>query len=238
MKMRAVLARYRAEHSAYPWLTPFADPHADNRVLRGSHTGNNDAVILTDKRKNFIVWGVRPNDLVRNVTDGSVAVVKVVNKKTLEVVGHGTGMENDFDKRDVYFIELRGLAHTLSGTAATGSRDFILEDTSRNFKELGVVPGDVIENLSDGSSGTISTVSRTELTLGRLSGGIENDFDFGELYRLRTNTGVAASGSLGFTLIDPRADFIARGIANGDMVEKPERRFSWPRERRCPIRRC
>ena len=218
-EMRAVLARYRAEHSAYPWLTPFADPHADNRVLRGSHTGNNDAVILTDKRKDFIVWGVRPNDLVRNVTDGSVAVVKVVNKKTLEVVGHGTGMENDFDKRDVYFIELRGLAHTLSGTAATGSRDFILEDTSRNFKELGVVPGDVIENLSDGSSGTISTVSRTELTLGRLSGGIENDFDFGELYRLRTNTGVAAPGSLGFTLIDPRADFIARGIANGDMVE-------------------
>ncbi len=218
-EMRAVLARYRAEHSAYPWLTPFADPHADNRVLRGAHTGDDEASILSDTRKDFNVWGVRPNDLVRNVTDGSVAVVKVVNKKTLEVVGHGTGRENDFDKGDVYFIELRGLAHTLSGMATTGSRDFILKDTSRNFKKFGIVPGDVIENLSDGSSGTISAVSRTELTLGRLSGGLENDFDLGDLYRLRANTGVAGPGSLGLTLIDPRVDFIARGIVNGDVVE-------------------
>ena len=217
-EMRAVLARYRAEHAAYPRLTPFADPHADNRVLRGSHSGNNDAAILTDKRKDFNVWGVSPNDLVRNVTDGSVAVVKVVNKKTLELIGHAAGMENDFDKGDVYFIELRGLAHTLSGTATAGSRDFILKDTSRNFKELGIVPGDVIENLSDGSSGTVSAVSRTELTLGRLSGGLENDFDFDELYRVRANTGVAAPGSLGLTLIDTRADFIGGGIVNGDML--------------------
>ena len=218
-EMRAVLARYRAEHSAYPWLTPFADPHADNRVLRGSHTGNNDAAILTDKRKDFNEWGVGPNDLVRNVTDGSIAVVKAVTKKTLEVGGHGTGMENDFDKGDVYFIELRGLAHTLSGTATAGSRDFILNDSGRDFKELGIVPGDVIENLSDGSSGTISAVRRTAITADRLTGGLENDFDFGELYRLRTNTGIAAAGSLGLTLVDPRVDFIARGIVNGDMVE-------------------
>ena len=218
-EMRAVLARYRAEHSAYPWLTPFADPHADNRVLRGSHTGNNDATLLTDRRKDFNVWGVSPNDLVRNVTDGSIAVVKEVNQKTLEVVGHGAGMENDFDKGDMYFIERRGLAHTLSGTATAGSRDFTLNDSNRDFKELGIVPGDVIENLSDGSSGTISAVHKTAITVRRLTGGIENDFDFGELYRLRANTGVAAPGSLGLTLVDPRVDFIARGIVNGDVVE-------------------
>ena len=218
-EMRAVLARYRAEHSAYPWLTPFADPHADNRVLRGSHTGNNNAAILTDKRKDFNEWGVGPNDLVRNVMDGSVAVVKAVTKKTLEVAGHGTGMENDFDKGDVYFIERRGLAHTVQGTATAGSRDFILNDSSRNFKQLDVVPGDVVENLSDGSSGTISSVHKTVITVRGLSGGLENDFDVGELYRLRTNTGIAAPGSLGLTLVDQRTDFIARGIAGGDIVE-------------------
>ena len=218
-EMRAVLARYRAEHSAYPWLTPFADPHADNRILRGSHTGNNNAAILTDKRKDFNEWGVGPNDLVRNVSDGSFAAVKSVTKKTLEVVGHGTGMENDFDKGDVYFIERRGLAQAVQGTATAGSGDFILNDSSRNFKQLGVVPGDVIENLSDGSSGTVSTVHKAAITVRRLSGGLENDFDFGEHYRLRTNTGVAAPGSLGLTLVDRHTDFIARGIASGDIVE-------------------
>ena len=75
-EIRAILARYRAEHSAYPWLAPFADPHADNRVLRGTHTGNNNAAALTDSRKDFIAWGVSPYDIVRNVTDGSTAVVK------------------------------------------------------------------------------------------------------------------------------------------------------------------
>ena len=76
-----------------------------------------------------------------------------------------------------------------------------------------------MKNLSDGSSGTISAVHKAVITVRRLTGGIENDFDFGELYRLRANTGVAAPGSLGLTLVDPRVDFIARGIVNGDVVE-------------------
>ena len=84
---------------------------------------------------------------------------------------------------------------------------------------MGVVPGDVVDNLDDGSSGTVAVVERTSLTLGRLSGGMENDIDFGEIYRLRSNTGTAGPGSAGLTLADPAADFIALGIAGGDLVE-------------------
>ena len=218
-EVRAVLARYRADHSAYPRPAPFADPHADNRVLRGSHTGNNDAGMLTDRRRDFLDWGVGAHDLVRNVMDGSSAVVQRVSRNTLELHDLATGEENDFDRRDIYYVELRGLAGRPTGTAGAGSSGLVLKDAGRDFRELGVVPGDVVENLGDGSSGTVAAVERTALMLGRLSGGMENDIDFGEDYRLRSNTGTAGPGSAGLTLADPAADFIALGIAGGDLVE-------------------
>ena len=218
-EVRAVLARYRADHSAYPRPAPFADPHADNRVLRGSHTGNNNAGALTDRRRDFLDWGVGVNDLVRNVTDGSIAVVKTVRKNMLELDGLAAGEENDFDRGDIYFVELRGLVRTLSGTAGAGSSGLALKDAGQDFRELGIIPGDVVENLSDGSRGTVMAVERTALTLGVLSGGMDNDMDSGEDYRLRSNTGTAGPGSANLTLADPTADFIARGIAGGDLVE-------------------
>ena len=217
-ELRAALARYRTEHSAYPWLAPFADPHADNRVLRGTHTGNDNAAALTDSREDFIAREVSPYDIVRNVTDGSTAIVKTVNKKILGVTGPATGTENDFDKGDIYFIERRALAHTMSGSAAAGSRGFTLKDTGKDFGKLGVIPGDLVDNLGDGSSGAITAVTATALTAGNLTGGLQNDFDFGERYRLRSNTGVAGPGSLGRRLVDPHADFVAGGIARGDLL--------------------
>ena len=218
-EVRALLARYRAVHSAYPRPAPFADPQADQRVLRGSHTGNNNAGVLKDTRRDFIDWGVGPLDLARNVTDGSVAFVETVSRNALEMRSPETGEENDFDRRDIYFIELRGLAAHLTGTAGAGSSGLVLKDKGRDFRELGVVPGDVVENLSDGSSGTVAAVARTALTLRSLNGGMENDIDFGEDYRLRSNTGSAGPGSAGLTLADPANDFIARGIVRGDLVE-------------------
>lgn len=218
-EVRAVLARYRADHSAYPRPAPFADPHADNRVLRGFHTRSNNADMLTDTRRDFLDWGVGALDLVRNVSDGSSAAVQTVSRNRLELHGIETGEENDFDRGEIYYVELRGLAAHLAGTAGAGSSGLVLKDTGRDFREMGVVPGDVVDNLSDGSSGTVAAVERTALTLGRLSGGMENDIDFGEDYRLRSNTGTAGPGSAGLTLADPTTDFIALGIAGGDLVE-------------------
>ena len=143
---------------------------------------------------------------------------KTVNKKILGVAGPATGTDNDFDKGDIYFIERRALPHTLSGSAAAGSNGFTLKDTSKDFGKTGVIPGDLVENLSDGSRGAITTVTATSLTAGSLTGGLENDFDVGERYRLRSNTGVAGPGSLGRKLVDPHADFVAGGIVRGDLL--------------------
>ena len=218
-EVRATLARYRSDHAAYPRPAPFADPHADNRALRGTHSGNNNSDMLTDRRRNFFDWGVSAFDLARNVSDGSSAVVKTVMRNALEFYGIETGEENDFDRRDAYSIELRGLAAHLTGTAGAGSSGRILRDAGQDFIELGIVPGDVVDNLSDGSSGTVAAVGRTVLTLAGLNGGVENDMDSGEDYRLRSNSGTAGPGSAGLTLEDPATDFIAGGIAGGDLVE-------------------
>ena len=216
---RAILAHYRAEHSAYPALAPFADPEADHRILRGTHTGNNNSGTLTDRRRNFIEAGVSAYDRVRNVTDGSVAVVKTVNRRSLILFGQSLGVENDFDRHDVYFIEQRGLVGALQGVAGSGSSGLMLKDRTKDFRELNIVPGDIVENLSDGSRGAVRAVSRTALTLAALNGGVENDFDVGEGYRLRSNVGRAGFGSAELMLADPTSDFIARGILSGDLVE-------------------
>ena len=218
-EVRALLARYRAEHSAYPWLAPFAAPHADQRVLRGSHTGNNDADALSDRRRDFTDWQVGAGDLVRNVTDGSVARVSAVGRNTLELQGPEAGEEDDFDRKDVYFVELRGAGAHFTGTTSAGSSGLILKDAGRDFRELGLIPGALVDNLSDGSGGPVAAVGRTTLTLGSLRGGAENDIDAGETYRLRSDTGVAGPGSANLRLADPDADFLARGILSGDLVQ-------------------
>ena len=218
-EVRAVLARYRSEHGAYPRLAPYAHPHVHGRVLRGAHNGDDNADSLTDTRRDFPDWGVSSYDLVRNVTDGSVARVKTVGANTLELSDLTTGRENDFDKGDVYFIELRGPAQRITGTATAGSAGLLLKDTGQDFREQGVMPGDVVENLSDGSRAAVARVGRTTLTLERFSNGLGDGFDVGESYRLLANTGIAGAGSANLTLADPTADFITAGVAIGDLVE-------------------
>ncbi len=216
-EVRALLARYRSEHGAYPWLARFAHPHLHGRVLRGSHNGSDNAEALTDTRRDFLDWGVRAYDLLRNVTDGSLAVVKSVSKNRLELSAPSTGAENDFDRGDVYFIELRGPGRIVSGTANGGSSGPLLKDTGQDFREVGVVPGDVVENLTEGSRATVAGVDRAALRLRRPAA--DNGFAGGATYRLLVNSGNAGPGSTNLTLADPTADFISAAIGVGDLVE-------------------
>ncbi|MCY4339072.1 MAG: hypothetical protein OXD47_09780 [Gammaproteobacteria bacterium] len=218
-EVRALLARYRSAHGAYPWLAAFAHPHLDGRVLRGSHNGSDNAEALTDTRRDFLDWGVRAYDLLRNVTDGSLAVVKTVSKNRLELSAPSAGAENDFDRGDVYFIELRGPGRAVSGTATGGSSGLLLKDTGQDFREVGVAPGDVVENLTEGSRATVAGVGRTTLRLRRSAASAGNGFDSGATYRLLVNTGSAGPGSANLTLADPTADFISAGVGVGDLVE-------------------
>jgi len=203
---------------AYPWLAPFADPKAGARWMKGtvSSTGSN----LTDTSVDFIKWGVTAGDVVWNVTDGSHGVVSAVaaNSLTLSGSGLGYGSNNTFSNNDEYYVENRNLAARFRGTASSGSTGLVLRDTSRDFDELLVSTGDIIDNITDGSSGMVVSALNDRITVASLAGGSTNSFSAGDSYRIRSNAGIAGTGSAGIVLADANVDFQLMNVQIGDLV--------------------
>ncbi|MBI2994661.1 MAG: hypothetical protein HYY48_10865 [Gammaproteobacteria bacterium] len=215
------LSTENPQRGAYPWLAPFADPKSSPFVLRGTHDGSDDSTNdLDDSSRDFTQWGVAIGDTVWNLTDGSVGVVDTTPTATRLSMSGGLalGTDNDFDDGDEYVVEAKALAGAHAGTATAGSDNLALEDTARDFEEQGVSAGDVVENITDGSSGIVASVDSDTLTVSSLAGGAENDFDLNDSYRVRTNAGQATAGSSGTTLEDTDADFTVMGVQEGDLV--------------------
>lgn len=200
-------------NNAYPWLTPFADPKAIYHGIQGSHDGTSGASDLTDSSMNFVNLGIQNGDIVRNITDGSIAAVTAVSTNTLTLSSLTLGVDNDFDAGDEYEIY-----SNMSGTATGGSGDLTLEDNSRDFGDYGVVPGDIVDNLTDNSSGMVESVSSNELTVTALTGGTNNVFASGDIYQIRNDYGKTTGGNNNSDLIDANRDFITMGIKAGDLV--------------------
>ncbi len=209
----------------------------DSELRTTRYPENSDC--LEDSRRNFIAAGVAVHDIVRNTTDGSVGVVVCVGAHELIIAGLSLGQDNDFDQGDAYYIHTRKLSAILSGTATADSGGLLLADDTRasagsstgqgtagcrgagsdkGFKEI-VIPGDVVENTTDGSHGVIEFVTRDMLAVKRLGGGEENDFDPGDNYTIRSNASKATAGSAGLALEDGRANFTAMGVRSGDVIE-------------------
>jgi len=208
---------------AYPWLTPFADPKTDMRRLRGDAGPDSTGLVLDDNTQDFNEWGVAVNDVVYNITDGSIGSISNVNDSTrITVSSLLFGTLNAFADDDVYIIvpSASSLNSAFSGTASAGSSGLVLEDTVKNFKDLGVAAGDIVENLSDisgstWSSGMVESVSATQITVKAMSGGTENDFDPGENYQIRSNVGQATGGSGGQVLEDTSKNFNVMNVLAG-----------------------
>lgn len=78
------------------------------------------------------------------------------------------------------------LPTTLSNYAglATGGSATTLDDTSVDFTSYGLVAGMTVNNVTDGSTATISTIAATELTITTLSGGTNNTFSAGDSWEI------------------------------------------------------
>jgi hypothetical protein len=223
-QIRTVFKHYYATYGAYPWLAPFGDPKASFTGLRGSHHGSDNSATLDETvTVNFTDWGVQPGDTVINITDGSMGTVSAVAAHTLSVSNLAMGTDNDFDNGDEYAVITRSNLSLLTGTATagsgtTGSGKPILYDSGKNFDGTGVTTGDIVDDLTDGSSGMIESVSSTNITVKSLTGGTNNAFAAGDSYQIRSNRGVATGGSGNLTLEDTAKDFVTMGIQAGDLV--------------------
>lgn len=84
-------------------------------MVSGTHTGSNNASVLTDSAAAFVTDGVQPTaglqtgDTVSNTTDGSSGTITAVTATTVTATLSG-GSDNDWDTSDAYtIIPARGL---------------------------------------------------------------------------------------------------------------------------------
>ncbi|MCH7696133.1 MAG: hypothetical protein IIB73_07540, partial [Proteobacteria bacterium] len=193
-EVRSILSQYNDDYLAYPWLAPFADPKADSRRLTGIAKAGSNSTTLIDTANDFVEWGVTAGDVVRNITDGSIGFVSSVdNSSQLTVTGMSLGIGDDFEENDIYHIQLTNVPTLFSGTATAGSSGLVLEDTAKDFDNLRVAAGDIFENVTDGSSGMITSVDDDQITVASLSSG---SIDSGDSYLIRTNSGIATASSV------------------------------------------
>jgi hypothetical protein len=73
----------------------------------------------------------------------------------------------------------------LASGSVDGGSSIHLDHAAADFLADGVVAGDIVFNISDGSSGPITAVTAIRIDVEALQGGAENDFDAGENYEVR-----------------------------------------------------
>ena len=97
-----LLESQRETYGSYPWLSPFQP-----RVVRaeGTASAGSSATVLNDTNANFVGDGVAANDTVRNLTDGSQAVVVARTATTITVGALSGGTDNRFDEGDRYELQ-------------------------------------------------------------------------------------------------------------------------------------
>ncbi len=221
---------YRSGGGSYPWLTPYADPKvmtpslistatAPTPVLPALPPCNN--LQLTDSSVSFTAWGVAVNDLIRDLTDGSVGRITGLTANTITVASLTGGTNNCFALNDSYQIIpiSSSAANQYSGTASAGSSGLTLADTTKDFNDSAVKVGDVIDDVTDGSHGVINGVNNTSLTVQSLQGGTANTFNPGDSYVIRTDTAAVTSGGPSTTVTDVNRNYNRMGISANDLVQ-------------------
>ncbi len=191
----------------------------NTNLLSGTATGGSSSVTLNDTTKDFRETGVSAGMIVDNLSDGSSGMIEEVLSATrLRVKALNGGTNNIFTSGNNYQIRS-------NVGRATGGSSTTLVDTAKDFVEMGILSGDLVVNLTDGSTGMINTVAANTLTLNALNFGAENDVDVNDYYYIpRYNTdGNTREGLLSFheegkafpTVFDIDFDITA---AAGDVV--------------------
>ncbi|MBT8420441.1 MAG: hypothetical protein KJO08_06225 [Gammaproteobacteria bacterium] len=208
--------------SVYPWPSPFAYPTA---VLSGNVTENgmDTSRDLIDIHADFIAAGIRPGQVIRNVTDGSKGIINSVDNGTMLTLtadGLRGGQDNRFDINRISVPDDNDSYEILtdtSGLATDGSLGDILQDADRlaesgaDFGTLGVQVGDIVENVSDETYGVVVALPAPDtMVLNRLGadGTVDGTmaFDPGDSYEIPRFNGIPGTwaGALPFHVMGER----------------------------------
>jgi hypothetical protein len=123
------------------------------------------------------------------------------------------------------FADPKAVARRVSGRHNAASSTTILTDSDYDFTVRGVAIGDDVYNITDGSIGTVSSVTATTLGFTGLTFGTDNDFDLNDEYVVIskatsvTLTGTATAGGDNNTLADNSRDLTKLGVSVSDVVE-------------------
>nr|VFK02480.1 MAG: hypothetical protein BECKH772B_GA0070898_102831 [Candidatus Kentron sp. H]VFK02627.1 MAG: hypothetical protein BECKH772A_GA0070896_102802 [Candidatus Kentron sp. H]VFK05865.1 MAG: hypothetical protein BECKH772C_GA0070978_103071 [Candidatus Kentron sp. H] len=182
----------------YPWMSPFAYP-TTTLSSDVSEDGTDTTRHLIDSNADFMNTGIRPGQVVRNLTDGSKGIVETVNTETMLTLttdGLRGGEDNRFDVNHISDPDDNDRYEILmdsSGLATDGSSGNTLEDTNRSvgFDALGIRIGDILENVSDETYGVVAAQpSADTITLARLGSDDTMAFDPGDSYEIPRFNGV------------------------------------------------
>ena len=155
-------------------------------VLSGVATGGGDNDTLNDNTRNLNNIGVAVTDVVDNITDNSSAIITSISTNSIEVDGLSGGADNLFQLGDVY--QIRSNYGVATNTAQSVTQ---VDDSNKDFVAMGVQAGELIQNITDGSFGRITTVNTDSLIVDQLYFGTNNEFSDGDSYmlpRLNTNS--------------------------------------------------
>jgi hypothetical protein len=125
-------------------------------------------------------------------SDGTVARVTTDNKtgKVCASLTAGASVNTNLyenitvtpGKAYVLSFYVRDLStETVTGTHDGGDGMAYLQDSSKDFKKSKVKVGQTLSNTTDGSTGKIKGVSKTQVKVKSLVGGAQNDFDNGDV---------------------------------------------------------
>lgn len=168
--------------------------------------------LLVDTTANFVTEGVEVGD---TVMDGNTLATTTVAAVTATQLS----LQNDiFATGDPYTVERLQPAPsnqftTLGTGTAMDSHDLLTD--AYNFINDGVQIGDTVEDITSGTTATVTNVAAHQLTL---NADIVNPSDQYAFVTLGSGTPNAVQYS-GNTIIDPNSNFLAEGIQIGDTVE-------------------
>ncbi len=104
--------------------------------------------------------------------------------KLLRTFGNDSGDLTFGDVSNIHVASNRGFDKTFTGAHDAGTSATVLTDTGEAFPTNNDFKDSLVQNITDGSFGIITSNTATTVTVSALTGGSGNDFESGDLYEI------------------------------------------------------